>query len=119
MGVYRYVGGAPAEIMDSPYKFTRYGQLVEMPDELAEHAIAHRVPLVPVPVWESVSVTDSEVKRHSRFETHVQASPEFISKRDALWRKFVEFHAEVLDKRVKAAAPLEAVAEPSTEEEKG
>jgi len=99
MGVYRYVGGAPAELLDSPFKFTRFGQTVEMPDDLAEHAIAHRVPLIPVEIWDSVSVTDAELKRHARFESHVQASPEFISKRDALWRKFVDHHEGVLEKR--------------------
>ena len=109
MGVYRYVGAAPAEIMDSPYSFKSFGQLVEIPDTLAEHAISHRIPIVPIVIWEEVGITDSEAKRHARFESHAEVSPEFAAKRDAIWRKSNEHREAVVAKMNAPVAPAEGV----------
>lgn len=95
MGVYRYVGGSGAEIHDSPYVFKSFGQLVELPDDVAKKAIEGRIPLVPVTVWDDVGFSETEAKRHARFETHAVASPEFLAKREAVWRKAVEHHEDV------------------------
>ena len=118
MKVYRYVSGGPGEIVGTKYSFTSFGQLVEMPEDLAEYAIANRVHLVPKEIWDEVGITDAELKRHSRFErhAHTEVTPEFLAKRDALWRKSNE-HQEAMRAKLNPPPPKEEAPAGSPERE--
>lgn len=93
MAKYRYVGGAEAEIWDTPYKFTKFGQLVEMDDEMVGVALAGHIHIIPAEEWDKLGFTDKETKSFTRFESHNQAPQEFIDKRNTAWVKAQSLHA--------------------------
>lgn len=99
MSKYRYVGGSKAEIMDTKYAFTSFGQLVEMDDELAEHAIANRVHLIPADAFEGENIPADQLKKYARFETHSVAPADFIAKRNSMWVKAQVHRDSVLEAR--------------------
>ena len=89
MGQYRFVGAAPAQILDTPYNFTCYGQLVEMSDEMAMVALNGHINIIPADEFDA---TAEELKQFSRFEKHSQATPEFVTKRDKHWNIAASYH---------------------------
>lgn len=100
MSQYRFVGCAPAQIMDTPYSFNRYGQLVEIPDELAAMAIANRVHLLPAADFDALGHTPEHLKQFNNPAMHASAPEEFIRARNAAWLK-------VAENRERAAKPAE------------
>lgn len=104
MSQFRYVGGAPAQVMPN-YVFQSFGQLVEMPDDLAEHAILNRVHLVPIDLF-STYFSPEELRKYSRFESHEFAPQGFIDKRTKIWQEAQSLHSAVKS-GMSAAAPLD------------
>jgi hypothetical protein len=100
----RYVGASSAQIMDTPFVFKRYGQLVEMPDELFKSLPPH-FPVITDEEFGSLGHPPEELKQYAEPKTHAKAPKEFIERRAAAWAKIAE--------RVEAAskpAPLPALA---------
>lgn len=97
MAQFRYVGGAQAEIWDSPFVFKAYGQLVEMPDDVAQKAMEGRIALVPAKEFDSLGHTQDELKKFSRFESHRLATPEFLTKRAEAWKLAQAHHSMATD----------------------
>jgi hypothetical protein len=69
--------------MDTPFVFKKFGQLVEIPEELA----AGHPHLVTPEVWNSVGFTEEETKAKwfGAVSAHRNAPAEFIAKRNTLW----------------------------------
>jgi hypothetical protein len=88
MGQYRFVGGAPAQIMGTPFNFTAYGQLVEMEDEMAKFAVGGRISIIPASEFTG---TPEEIKKYARFDSHKSAPAEFQSNRDRHWDLAAEY----------------------------
>lgn len=86
MAKYRYVGGAEAEIWDSGFKFTKFGQLVEMPDDMAAIAKAGKISIIPAEEFDKLGFTPEDLKKFTRFESHRSAPIDFIEKRNQAWQ---------------------------------
>jgi hypothetical protein len=84
MGNYRYVGNSGSEIRNPNYSFTRFGQLVSLPDEVAARAISCGVPLVVVEDFDAIGFTEQELKDVQYPSRHTE---EFKSKRKEVWGK--------------------------------
>lgn len=93
MAQYRHVGTFTV-IYDSPYKLERWGQLVEIPDALAQSCIDQGGALLPAADFDSHGVTPDELKKYSAVASHVKATAEFIAKRNALWARVAEIRAQ-------------------------
>lgn len=115
MPSYRYVGAASAAILDSPFEFKKYGQLVELPDDMVNKAIVEgKISLIPAEEFDILGHDPKELQYHSRFETHATVHPKFPDfhlKRGHAWAKVHE-HREALTKALHeqeaiAAAPVE------------
>lgn len=80
MGQYRHVG-TYTQIFDTPYTFTKFGQLVEVPDD-----VAAKVPsLIPAEEFDALGFDATELGKFANVSTHSQAPAEFIQKRNAAW----------------------------------
>lgn len=80
----RYVGGATAGVQNTPYQFTSYGQLVELPDDVARACLESNISLITEEDFSKIHPTD-EVKKFSRFDSHSRAPQEFLDQRDRAW----------------------------------
>lgn len=111
---YRYVGSAKAVIMDTPYEFAKYGQLVDLPDEMVQKAIVERgIPLIPAAEFDLLGHDPKELQYHGRFETHETTHPkypDFHFKKQHGWAKAAEHRATMVkafqDQRA-AQAPVD------------
>jgi hypothetical protein len=91
---YRFIGSAPAQILDTSYAFTRYGQLVEMPKELYLQ-VKERIALIPAAEFDRLGHTAEEMKKYGRpsregqaFPGHDALDPEFEEKRNQAFQIF-------------------------------
>jgi hypothetical protein len=91
MSSYRFVG-TRAEIHNTPpggkeqgYILTRFGQLVELPDDLAKHAIAEGVALIKPSDFDEIGFTPDELKKFANPDTHVRATDSFKAKKRQSW----------------------------------
>jgi hypothetical protein len=85
MGKYVFVG-THCEIYDTPYKFSRFGQLAEVPDDVAKAAIASGAALLPQADFDKLGFNSDELKKFKDVVSHSKAPKEFIEKRDAAWK---------------------------------
>lgn len=108
----RFVG-TYSEILDTPYKLTRFGQLVEIPDDLLR-SIAGRIPLLPAEDVEKV-ITPEELKLYADPRTHAKAPKEFMERVTRV-RMLVQ---GLPGKLLAAAAPVVAAVPEEIEELKG
>jgi hypothetical protein len=90
----RFVG-TTFEIWDSleTYKvripvFTRFGQLAELPDDLAQRLLDEGAPFLKASDFDQRNFTVDELKKFSTVASHGKAPAEFIVKRDAAWKQF-------------------------------
>jgi len=93
--------------MYTPYVFNRFGQLAEMPDELA----AKSKLLISVPDWENGGITTEEVKLFGQNPGADSTHPLFAAfkaKRNALWK---------LAQEPAGTIPAEPEAQPETQPE--
>lgn len=86
----RFVGGSEAHIMDTPFTFRFFGQLAEIPADVAKAAQLGRIPLIPVEDFERIGFTPDELKRYQRFESHDAATEAFIQKRSQAWGVYLD-----------------------------
>lgn len=82
--------GTQAAIMDTPFQFDRFGQRVEMPDQLAAEKIQD-VPLIPAADFDAIGFTNSELSAYSDPETWRSAPESFLSKQRAAWQALHEY----------------------------
>ena len=104
---YRFVGAASSQILGTPYNFTQFGQLVALPDDVAVAAVAGHINLVRD---EDFTLTEADVTKYMRFESHSTAPPDFLEKRAALWELAAAYHIDaqsILTGLSKSAAPQE------------
>ncbi len=99
MPQYRFISSAPAAIYDTPYAFTRYGQLVEMPEDLWQEK-KDRLPLIPAADFDALGHTPDEIKKYGRparegqsFPGHDNLDAGFEAKRNKAWEKWHELRA--------------------------
>lgn len=106
MAQYRFVGSY-CHIMSEPkgYELKSWGQLVDLPEHVAEAAIAQDAPLVKTKVFDSVGFTPDELRRWTDSGKHNRAPQEF---RD----KIAKLHV-VRKKKEEPVAPV--VPEPTEE----
>ena len=79
--VCRFVG-THVQIMDTKIKMERFGQLVELPDELA----TRRAHVLTAEEWASLGVTDEETKKFPTVEAiHHRGTPEIKAKLAKAW----------------------------------
>ncbi|GAC1496107.1 MAG: hypothetical protein NVS1B6_00910 [Steroidobacteraceae bacterium] len=104
MPAYRFVG-QHAQIHDTPYLFTHFGQLVEMPRELAERVAADNVHLIPAEHFDAVGFTARELAAHGDVVTHVDASREFLEKKDKAIRAWRDYRTELIQAPEHAPVP--------------
>lgn len=114
MSQYRFVG-THTEIFDTAFSFKRFGQLVEIPDALAQDAIAHGAALLPVAKFDSLGFTADELKRYWNPATHKNAPVDFTAKRNAAWTKLHEVTSEPTKAEAVADAPNHTAAKAETE----
>lgn len=82
----RFIGSSPAEIWDTPYVFKKFGQIVELPDDLYQAAVANRMAIVPVEDFDAL-FTAEDLKSYWNFGTHATAKDEFKAKLVAIVNK--------------------------------
>lgn len=121
MGQYRYVGASIAEIWDTPFKLTRFGQLVEMPDNIAKSAITGTglpnsgMPLILASDWGKYAITDDELKAHGPDAGNPKVTDAFAAKRDRIWKELPDLKKNALDAiEHPTPAPAPAPAEPAS-----
>jgi hypothetical protein len=85
MSVYRFVG-TYCEIWDTEFKFTRFGQKVEMPDALAKEAKTQGAALVPEDQFSTIGFSEDELKAYRDHSAHRNAPESFLNKRSAAWK---------------------------------
>lgn len=85
MARYRYVGGSTAGIYETPWQFTSYGQLVDLPPEIEKICLDGRHSLVTEEEFDSQH-TDESWKKYTQFEMHARAPQSFLDARAALWK---------------------------------
>ena len=90
MSQYVYVGASECVIWDTPFKFSRFGQVAEIPDAVALKAIAHRAALLPKADFDALGFTADELKKYAKSEMHHDAPGAFLEKRKAAWKKLHE-----------------------------
>jgi hypothetical protein len=86
MPAYRFVG-AHAKIYDTPYTFSRFGQLVELPEDLARSAVLGRVRLIPAAIWEALGITAEDLQK---------PGPDLDAKKLKAWAAADEYQASLL-----------------------
>lgn len=85
MPLYRHVGTF-TQIYDTPYIFKRFGQLADVPDDLASQC-KH---LIPAADYDAEGITKDEEKRFGEQPGYENPHPTFAAfkvKRDAVWAK--------------------------------
>ena len=110
MGAYRYVGGAGGQILDTPFVFKRYGQLVEMEDKLATQVMAAGFHILPESEFKESGHTEDELKQWGSKIGHHRIPPAVAAKRDVMW-------ARVSERQMAASAAInKAIADSGIEE---
>lgn len=109
MGKYVFVGTHCEIAHEKPpfpqgIKLTKFGQHVEMPDDLAKHVIDQGAHLMPQEDFDKLGFTKDELHRHKDVKTHKQASQEFLNKRHKAWAHFHK-PTEPADLPIDNAAP--------------
>ena len=84
MAVYRYVGGNTASVWNTKYEFNSYGQLVELPDDMAATCIEQGVHLIPPEEFDIIHTPD-DLKKYSKYQSHANAPADFIERRNTAW----------------------------------
>lgn len=74
---YRFLG-TKGQILDTPYEFSQFGQLVSIEPELA----ASNRMLVPATDFDSIGFTPDELKKYADPSTHDKATDSFLAKKD-------------------------------------
>jgi hypothetical protein len=75
MAQYKFFSSAGAEVMDR-VKFVRFGQLVDLPEEVVTNS---RLALLPVNDFDAIFSAD-DVKKFAGFGSHAQATDDFKAK---------------------------------------
>lgn len=83
--VVRYVGSAPAEIMDTPFRFAAWGQRSNIPDDLYQHAVDGGLMLLTDQEFNSLGHPAENLTKYQRFETHRDAPETFKSLQRQAW----------------------------------
>ena len=73
---YRFLG-TKGQILDTPYEFSQFGQLVSIEPELA----ASNRMLVPAADFDSIGFTSDELKKYADVSTHDKATDSFLAKK--------------------------------------
>lgn len=74
--------GAYSEVLGAGIKLTRFGQRVELPEELAAETKHPRgLPCVPVEAFDAIGFTPEELKKFGAAQSHENAPPEFLEKK--------------------------------------
>lgn len=107
----RYVGGAQAEIMGTPYVFRSYGQLVEMPEELVREK-QDRISLLTDEEFKSLGHPAQELVDFGRFDSHANAPQEFLDRRLKAWQK-VHVNREAAEKAAMEKAAVSEIKAPA------
>ena len=117
----RFVG-TTFEIWDSleTYKvripvFTRFGQLAELPDDLAQRLLDEGAPFIKASEFDQFKFTVDELKKYSTVASHSKAPAEFKTKRDASWKYFQTGQKPEETKTVAAELSGTAKVEPAPE----
>lgn len=97
MGSYRFVGTS-GQIMDTPFVFRRYGQLVKIDDDLAEKSMANGFHLIPASEFNELGHADDHLKEWGHRPTHPDAPPAFVEARNKAWSKLSDRCVAILAK---------------------
>jgi len=97
MQSYRFIGDV-AEIHGTPYKFTRFGQLVELPEPMAERACLEGACIIPAAMFDELGFDPADLKKYSRALLHSRAPAEFRAKADRA-REVLRVYRETLRKQ--------------------
>jgi len=87
-------------------KLHRFGQVVELPAELAGGAQIGGCPIVSKPAFDSVRFTAEDLQRYTDVGSHAGATPEFLEKKH---RAILAFQAEAVQVRADRATVKPAV----------
>jgi hypothetical protein len=110
MPAYRFVGTS-GEIYDTKFSFKRYGQLVDMPDDIAQRAIAAGFPLLTDQEFKDVTGhTDEEVKKWGGMIGHATVPADVAAKRNKAWAIISQRHIAIQDAKAAERAKADAEA---------
>lgn len=74
--------GAYSEVLGTGIKLTRFGQRVELPENVAAETKLHGgLPCIPADKFDGLKFTDDELKRFGAAASHTNAPAEFIAKK--------------------------------------
>lgn len=76
---YRFLGDW-AEL-EGIVRLSRFGQQVELTDEVAHKAVAENLPIVPEDIWEGLDISDEECKRYPNAIQQNRAPADFLEKK--------------------------------------
>ena len=85
MGAYRYVGASTAQIMNTPFVFKRYGQLVEMDDAMAAEKMAEGFLIVPDADFRKIGHPETELSTYGTMAGHPTVPAAFADRRNKAW----------------------------------
>ena len=89
----RFVGNFAA-ILDTPYHFTRYGQLAEMPVELVAQVVRDNdFPLIPAEEFDKIGHSQSELDQFGDPDTWNSATEGFLVRQRAAWKALHDYRA--------------------------
>jgi len=83
MSSYRFVGSYQ-HIFDTPFELKRFGQLIEMPDDLARKSVSDGAQLIPPADFDAIGFTAEELKRGVD-------TPELAAKKRQAWAALQAF----------------------------
>jgi hypothetical protein len=91
MGAYRFVGSY-CEIDGGRIKLDRFGQQVELPDEVAEIVVKGGGAIIPEADFEALGLTEQEVSLYAYPGQQAGAPEVFLVKQKAAWMAFHRHH---------------------------
>lgn len=74
--------GAYSEVLGAGIRLTRFGERVELPDQIAE-SVGHPrgLPCIPAADFDGINFTADELRKYGAAATHPNASAEFLAKK--------------------------------------
>lgn len=97
MSTYRFVGSY-CEIDGGRIKLERFGQRIELPDEVAETVIRGGGAILPEADFESLGFTEQEISLYAYPGQQIGAPEAFTRKQQEAHRAFCELHAQASGK---------------------
>lgn len=93
--IYRFVGGSQCDVHGPAIKLDKFGQSIELTDELAHTIALGGGVILPGPKFDALGFTTDELKKYALPGQRVSAPAEFIGKIRSAWSAYHEWKTEL------------------------